>query len=94
MAKYNKYVDEWKVISKKFTQDTAMVYKKWADFNLYVDQCEKCTYHLDPTKGGHRRLGIYQADFCSPVHPEKATIAKPHMFTVKDFIDADLVPTF
>ena len=93
VAKYNNYVDEWKVISEKFTQDTAMVYKKWDAFNLYVDQCEKRTYHLDPTKGGHRRLGTYKADFCSPVHPEKAKIARTHMFTVKYFIDADLPPT-
>ena len=70
-----------------------MVYKKWAAFNLYVNYHEKRTYHLDPTKGGHRRLGVYQADFCSPVHPEKATIAQPHMFTVKDFINADLETT-
>ncbi len=48
---------------------------------------------MDPTEGGHQILGIYMADFCLPVHPEKATIAKPHMFTVKYFIDAEFEPT-
>ena len=90
IAVFNKYVDEWSAVSSTFTNDTPMVSKIWRAFNLYVDNRDKRLYHLEPKEGGHRRLAIIQAELCSPVHPETASVSKPQLFRKLDFQKAGL----
>ena len=90
IAGFNKYVDEWSKVSSTFTEDTPMVSKIWRAFNLYVDNRDKRLYHLEPKEGGHRRLAIIQAELCSPVHPETASVSKPQLFRKLDFEKAGL----
>ena len=90
IAEFNHYVDEWNEVSSTFTNDTSMVSKIWRAFNLYVDNRHNRIYHLEPKEGGHRRLAIIQAELCSPVHPETASVSQPQLFCRLDFKKAGL----
>jgi hypothetical protein len=77
-------------VDNVFTDDTPMISKVWRAFDLHLDNRNKRRYHLEPKEGGHRRLAIIQAELCSPVHPETASVSKPQLFRRKDFKNAGL----
>ena len=59
---------------------------------LFAKHRGKRKFHLDPWEGGHRRAGIFQANFCSQLNPEDGSISDLMAYTPKHFRTATLTP--
>ena len=92
IAIYNKFSDEWDKKKESFHGDVSMAYKRFVSLKLYADHRNRRTYHLDPMEGGHRRAGIFQANFCAQLNPEDGSISDCLTYTPDQFHIARLIP--
>ena len=92
IAAYNKFSDEWEKRKKKFNDETPMAFKRFVLLQLYAKYRNKRTYHLDPMEGGHRKAGVFQANFCAQLNPEDGSISDCLTYTPEQFLIAGLTP--
>ena len=59
---------------------------------LYATWRKRRCYHLDPIEGGHRKVGIIQASFCTQYNFERGSITNPTSLEPKHFEDSGLSP--
>ena len=71
ISKYNNYAKEWKAETALFEESTSLATKRFIAFKLYAKFHKKHSYHLDKMEGGHCKVGNVQANFCSPLEPER-----------------------
>ena len=92
IAKFNGCEHEWVEIKKIFNDSTSMASKRFLSIKLYVKYRKKRKYHLEPIEGGHRRAGVFQANFCAQLNPEDGSISDSLTYTPKHFRMANLTP--
>ena len=59
---------------------------------LYATWRKRRCYHLDPIEGGHRKVGIIQASFCTQYNFETGSITNPTTLEPQHFEDSGLFP--
>ena len=69
-----------------------MAFKRFVLLQLYAKYRNKRTYHLDPMEGGHRKAGVFQANFCAQLNPEDGSISDCLTYTPEQFLIAGLTP--
>ena len=92
IAKYNDCEEKWDEIKKKIDDSTSMAAKRFLSIKLYAKHRNKHKYHLDPIEGGHRRAGIFQANFCAQLNPEDGSISNYLSYTPEYFRTTTLTP--
>ena len=92
IAKYNTFVTEWNHEVQLFNHDTSLAQKRFISFKLYAKFRKRHLYHLDQMEGGHRKVGNIQANFCSPLDPERRCFSKPTSYTLAQFREVGLMP--
>ena len=92
IAKYNSFTDAWVKETKLFDNNTSMEQKRFISFKLYAKFRNKRDHHIDIMEGGHRKVGIIQANFCSPLDPERGCFSKPTSYTVAQFRQGGMMP--
>ena len=92
IAVYNNFADEWKNEKETFDGEVSMACKRFVSLKLYAKHRDRRTYHLDPMEGGHRRAGIFQANFCAQLNPEDGSISDCLTYTPEQFHIAGLSP--
>ena len=92
ISKYNGFENEWVKIQQGFTEQTTMAQKRFLSLKLYAKHRDRRKYHLDPQEGGHRRAGIFQANFCAQLNPEDGSISDCLTYTPDQFRLSRLTP--
>ena len=69
-----------------------MAEKRFKSIMLFAKHRGKRKLHLDPWEGGHRRAGMFQANFCSQLDPEDGYISDLMTYTPEHFRTATLTP--
>ena len=69
-----------------------MAEKRFTSIMLFAKHHGKRKYHLDPLEGGHRRAGIFQANFCAQLDPEDGSISDLMTYTPEHFRTATITP--
>ena len=92
IANYNKFLTEWAQEVALFDEDTSLAQKRFISFKLYAKYRKRRSYHLDPMEGGHRKVGNIQANFCSPLDPERGCFSKPTSYTLAQFRQVGMIP--
>ena len=92
IAVYNKFSDEWETNKGTFNDETSMALKRFVLLKLYAKHRDKRKYHLDPMEGGHRKAGMFQANFCAQLDPEDGSISDCLTYTPEQFVIAGLNP--
>ena len=92
IAAYNDFSDKWNGKKKTFNDETSMTCKRFEMIKLYAKYRNKRTYHLDPMEGGHRKAGVFQANFCAQLNPEDGSISDCLTYTPDQFLIAGLRP--
>ena len=85
IARYNGFDKEWGQETVLFTESTSLAQKRFISFKLYAKFRKKRKYHLDQMEGGHRKVGNVQANFCSPLDPERGCFSGPTSYTIQHF---------
>ena len=92
IAKYNDYQEEWNKTKQTFNDNTSMAEKRFVLIKLHAKHRNKRKYHLDPIEGGHRRAGIFQANFCAQLNPEDGSISGCLTYTPGHFRNSRMTP--
>ena len=93
IAKYNGYEKDWDETKERdFNLDTSTAEKRFLLLKLYAKHRNKRKYHLDPMEGGHRRAGIFQANFCAQLNPEDGSISDFLTYTPEHFRLSGMTP--
>jgi hypothetical protein len=92
ITNYNNFVTEWKKEVQLFNKDTSLAQKRFTSFKLYAKFRKRRSHHLDQMEGGHRKVGNIQANFCSPLDPERGCFSKPTSYTLAQFREVGLMP--
>ena len=59
---------------------------------LYAAWRKRRCYCLDPIEGGHQKVGIIQASFCTQYNFERGSITNPTSLEPQNFEDSGLFP--
>ena len=92
IAQYNNYADEWDNEKQLFNANTSLAQQRFIAFKLYAKHRDRRKYHIDQMEGGHRKVANIQANFCSPLDPQRGFLTKPLAYTVNDFKRGGLIP--
>ena len=92
IAKYNNFVTEWKQEAHLFNEVTSLAQKHFSSFKLCAKFRERHSHHLDQIERGHRKVGNIQANFSSPLNPERGCFSKPTSYTLAKFRQVGLMP--
>ena len=92
IAKYNNYEKEWNDEKNLFNNETLLAQKRFINFKLYAKHRDRRSYHLDQIEGGHRKVANIQANFCSPLDPERGCFSKPTSYNLAQFNQVGLKP--
>ena len=92
IAEYNGFTDEWVRETALFNDSTSMEQKRFISFKLYAKFRNRLDHHIDVMEGGHRKVGNVQANFCSPLDPERGCFSKPTSYTVAQFRQVGMIP--
>ena len=92
IAEYNGFTNEWVRETALFNDSTSMEQKRFISFKLYAKFRNKRDHHIDVMEGGHRKVGNVQANFCSPLDPERGCFSKPTSYTVAQFRQVGMIP--
>ncbi len=92
IANYNSFTKEWDTEVSLFDKNTSLAQKCFILFKLYSKWRKRRVHHLDQMEGGHRKVGNIQANFCSPLDPERGCFSKPTSYTLAQFIQVGLMP--
>ena len=92
IARCNDYEQEWNEIKKDVNDSTSLVATRFLSLKLYAKHRNKRKYHLDPTKRGHRRAAMFQANFGAQPNPEDGSISGWLTYAPEDFRAATVTP--
>ena len=92
IAKYNNYENEWEIEKAALKKDASIADKRFINLVLYATWRERRCFHLDPIEGGHRKVGIIQASFCTQYNFETGLIINPTTLEPQHFEDSGLFP--
>ncbi len=69
-----------------------MAQKRFVLLKLYAKHRDRRKCHLYLQEGGHRRAGIFQANFCAQLNPEDGSISDYLTYTPDQFCLSRLTP--